>query len=141
MKIFLKIISSLTTISLKNPICISKIKISKIKFRIIQDNIQCLFININDYGLNKYYDGINDINYLFSFCIPDNTNNIIFYDNISDNYDLYFENKTPLTYLKFNILNDNGGNEWSINPENPLMIELEIDDIINNDLSQNITLD
>jgi hypothetical protein len=120
----LKLISSVNKITLPEPLGnVKRIKINKIKYRTAIDNQHHMIITMTGFDNNRYFDGVNNIDYLFSLFIPSGSNQEINYlDNGNCNsYDNQYG--TPINSFDFNVLIDGDYSPY-INQDNPLYIEI-----------------
>ena len=125
MKLCLKLVSPKTIIQFDKEYDFTNIRLTKLKFTCLHDNINILFIlfkNMPSFN-NQYYDGINNINYTFMTLTPSNGQTIFYANNNDNQYDLTGGEK--IMSLDLEIKHDNNEYSYSVTPENPLILELE----------------
>lgn len=127
----IKLISAFCLIELETPITLKRLKIRKSIFRTTNDENFCLFLDINELGMDRdniFMDGINKISYVKCLFIPNGKNQVIVYNNdVVDDWDVKIFSDTPYSYnyLKITVKNEKNIFESSITQENPFIFEIE----------------
>lgn len=105
------------------PLPFRRLKITKIHYISTNDQETGLFFDINGYGQNVYYDGVNVIQYVYymPICVGANI-----YSNPHNTWDIEYLDETCATYFQINILGRNMTYSPYITFDNPLTIEIEI---------------
>jgi len=126
---FLKMTSPVKTFNLPFHLKGTKCKITTIKFKTQTANNDLLMIRINGFNENIYFDGQQNHRSVKIIPLPNEADNLVFYENHFTNDPDVEVNERPSNYgltslrvealINFNLSND-------ISESNPLYIELKI---------------
>ena len=127
-RLCLKLYSAQNTVSLIKQLKFNRIRVKKIRYKTSANYQSVLTLDVAELSAHQYIDPLQKSQYFFALFVEDSANRIINYVNIDHNDWDYNGSPVEWNSFQFNILMD-GEFETNINVNNPIMIELEYENI------------